>query len=248
MVGWIKLQRDIMDHWIAQDCEYLSVWIRMLSEANFEARTIMFNNQVVKLERGQLIFGLDSYHKKTKVSVMRLRRLITLLESDGMINRVINAKYSIISIVNYDKHQSGDTLATGSEQGQNKQGTSTEQAGNNTKRSKELKEAEELKKNNSQFDFSGWPYLPSNQVFNDWVKLRKAKKAPITQTVINQVGKELNKAVDNGWTVDDIFAETISSGWSKVCFAWVDRESGKTKSSGFDTNKARSKIGAFLDD
>lgn len=128
MSGWIKLQRDIMDHWIAQDAEYLSVWIRMLSEANFEPQTKMFNGQVITVGRGQLIFGLDSYSEKTKVSVMRLRRLVDLLEKHQMINRVIKSKYSLISIVNYDKHQAD-----------NKQTTSTEQADNNTIRIKENK-------------------------------------------------------------------------------------------------------------
>ena len=128
MSGWIKLQRDIMDHWIAQDAEYLSVWIRMLSEANFEPQTKMFNGQVITVGRGQLIFGLDSYSEKTKVSVMRLRRLVDLLEKHQMINRVIKSKYSLISIVNYDKHQAD-----------NRQATSTEQAGNNTIRIKEDK-------------------------------------------------------------------------------------------------------------
>lgn len=129
MCGWIKLQRDIMDHWIAQDNEYLAVWIRMLSEANFESQTKMFNGQVITVNRGQFIFGLDSYAEKTKVSVMRLRRLVDLLEKHQMINRVKRAKYSLISIVNYDKYQAD-----------NRQTTSTEQASNNTIRSKEYKE------------------------------------------------------------------------------------------------------------
>lgn len=129
MCGWIKLQRDIMSHWIAQDNEYLAVWIRMLAEANYEPQTKMFNGQVITVGRGQFIFGLDSYADKTKVSVMRLRRLVDLLEKHQMINRVKSSKYSLISIVNYDKYQAD-----------NRQTTSTEQAGNNTKRSKENKE------------------------------------------------------------------------------------------------------------
>lgn len=127
MCGWIKLQRDIMSHWIAQDNEYLAVWIRMLAEANYEPQTKMFNGQVITVGRGQFIFGLDSYAEKTKVSVMRLRRLVDLLEKHQMINRVKSAKYSLISIVNYDKYQAD-----------NKQTASTEQADNNTIRSKEI--------------------------------------------------------------------------------------------------------------
>lgn len=133
MCGWIKLQRDIMSHWIAQDNEYLAVWIRMLSEANYEPQTKMFNGQVITVGRGQFIFGLDSYAEKTKVSAMRLRRLVDLLEKHQMINRVKSAKYSLISIVNYDKYQAD-----------NRQTTGTEQAGNNTKRSKENKEVNTL--------------------------------------------------------------------------------------------------------
>lgn len=129
MSGWIKLQRDIMDHWIAQDNEYLAVWIRMLAEANFEPQTKMFNGQVLTVERGQFIFGLESYSEKTKVSVMRLRRLVDLLEKHQMINRVKRAKYSLISIVNYDKYQA-----------ENRQTTTKQQAENNTIRTKELKE------------------------------------------------------------------------------------------------------------
>lgn len=127
MCGWIKLQRDIMSHWIAQDNEYLAVWIRMLAEANYEPQTKMFNGQVITVGRGQFIFGLDSYAEKTKVSVMRLRRLVDLLEKHQMINRVKSTKYSLISIVNYDKYQAD-----------NRQATVTEQADNNTIRSKEI--------------------------------------------------------------------------------------------------------------
>lgn len=116
-----------MSHWIAQDNEYLAVWIRMLAEANYEPQTKMFNGQVITVGRGQFIFGLDSYAEKTKVSVMRLRRLVDLLEKHQMINRVKSAKYSLISIVNYDKYQTD-----------NRQITSTEQADNNTIRSKEI--------------------------------------------------------------------------------------------------------------
>ena len=133
MCGWIKLQRDIMSHWIAQDNEYLAVWIRMLSEANFESQTKMFNGQVITVGRGQFIFGLDSYADKTKVSVMRLRRLVDLLEKHQMINRVKRSKYSLISIVNYDKYQAD-----------NRQTTGTEQAENNTIRSKEYKEVKNI--------------------------------------------------------------------------------------------------------
>lgn len=163
MSGWIKLQRDIMSHWIAQDNEYLAVWIRMLSEANFEAQTKMFNGQVITVGRGQFIFGLDSYAEKTKVSVMRLRRLVDLLEKHQMINRVKSSKYSLISIVNYDKYQADNRQATG-----------TEQSGNNTIRSKEYKEV----KTNVDSGESTSDFLETE--FNRFWKNYPLKKSKVT--------------------------------------------------------------------
>jgi hypothetical protein len=145
-----------MDHWIAQDAEYLAVWVRMLSEANFEPQTKMFNGQVITVGRGQLIFGLDSYSEKTKVSVMRLRRLVDLLENHQMINRVKFSKYSLISIVNYDKHQAD-----------NKQTTITEQADNNTIRIKEDNKRNNIVDSGESPDMVGKKKKPKPSAFDD---------------------------------------------------------------------------------
>lgn len=242
MSGWIKLQRDIMDHWIAQDCEYLAVWIRMLADANFETRTKLFNGQLITVERGQLIFGLDSYSTTTKVSVMRLRRLVELLEKDGMINRVKKAKYSIITIANYSKYQDENRVATPSEQAENTQTTGTEQAQNNTIRSKECKEDissnEEINtppqkqprstKPKAELDFSSWPQLPSDQTTTDWLTMRKRLKADVTQTVINRFATELTKAVAAGYTVDQCIAECCARNWKGFQLAWLHNAGVKT--------------------
>jgi len=225
--GWIKLQRDILDHWIAQDAEYLLVWIRMLSEANFEPRTIMFNGQIVTVGRGQLIFGLKTYSDKTKMSEMRLRTLISLLEKHSMINRVKFSKYSLISIVNYDKYQTDNRQEAGSEQADNSQGTGSEQAGNNTIRSKRNKESNNGKNVSEQFDFSSWPEMPSNQLMTDWINIRKSKKAAITQTAINRIGKQLHIAKLSGWSVEESLSVAVSSAWTGFEASWLKRDQQK---------------------
>ena len=139
-----------MDHWIAQDNEYLAVWVRMLAEANFSDRKSVINGALVEVKRGQLIFGLESYSEKTGVSVRRLRKLLELLESDRMIDRQKSNKFSLISIVNYAKHQDDDRQTTGKGQADDKQAASEGQAKGNTIRSKELQEGKELKKIDSQ--------------------------------------------------------------------------------------------------
>ena len=70
-------------------------------------------------------------------------------------------------------------------------------------------------------DFSSWPCLPSQQIFNDWVQVRKAKKAAITQTAIERIGIQLHKAVSAGWSVDDALSQAVSSGWTGFDASWL---------------------------
>lgn len=262
MSGWIKLQRQIFDHWITDDPEYLLVWLRMLTEANFESKTRLFNGSFITVKRGDLIFGLQAYSAKTGVSISKLRRLLSLLESDSMISRQKNNKYSLISILNYEKHQgddSQDDSQTASEPQANRKRTATPKEVKNI-RTKEVKNKDSNtpdkkpsdkkgKVKSDTLDFSSWPSLASEQVFNDWVMLRKAKHSPITQTVINQFGKELQKACDHGYTVDRALSEVVEAGWTGFKCDWlINRNSVNTKQSkkGFDIDNARSALGGFL--
>ncbi|MGQ5289885.1 helix-turn-helix domain-containing protein [Pectobacterium actinidiae] len=78
-----------------------------------------------------------------------------------------------------------------------------------------------LKSPLAEFDFSAYPTLPSEQVWGDYVKHRKAKRAPITQTVVNILGQELTKAVNAGWTVDQALGEAMAAGWQGLKFEWL---------------------------
>lgn len=129
MSGWIKLHRGIFDHWIASDPEYLCVWLRMLTDANFEDKKHLFNGALIEIKRGQIIFGLEAWSAKTGVTISKLRRLLDMLEKDKMIDRQKTNKYSLISILNYSLHQNDD-----------RQSASKQQAdGNQTATPKELK-------------------------------------------------------------------------------------------------------------
>ena len=119
--GWIKVHRALLDHWCATEPEALAVWVRLLCEANFESKKSMINGCLIEVERGQLVFGLDAFSKKSGVSVAKLRRIISMLESDGMISRQKTSKYSLISISCYDKYQEDDRQNAGKTQAKDNQ-------------------------------------------------------------------------------------------------------------------------------
>jgi hypothetical protein len=58
----------------------------------------------------------------------------------------------------------------------------------------------------------------SQSVWDDFVKHRKAKKAQVTQTVIDGIAKEAQKA---GWSLDDALRETIVRNWASFKADWV---------------------------
>lgn len=58
----------------------------------------------------------------------------------------------------------------------------------------------------------------SQSVWDDFIKHRKAKKAQVTQTVIDGIAKEAQKA---GWSLDDALRETIVRNWASFKADWV---------------------------
>lgn len=58
----------------------------------------------------------------------------------------------------------------------------------------------------------------SQSVWDDFVKHRKAKKAQVTQTVIDGIAREAQKA---GWSLDDALRETIVRNWASFKADWV---------------------------
>lgn len=213
MSGWIKLHRAMLEHWIAKDAEYLKAWLVMLSEANFEDKSHLFNGSLISVKRGQLIFGLESYSDKAKVGISKLRTMLKLLEKDGMISRLKTNKYSIISITNYDLYQDDDRQDAGKSQADSRQ-PATPKEGKN----KRIKEVISI---SSGLDFSAWPQQADPEILEAWLVMRKRVKASCSQVSMNTIGKELEKAISAGFSVDYCLSTAESSGWRGFKAEWV---------------------------
>lgn len=133
MSGWISLHRTLLCHWMASEPEAIALWVWMLLEANHSSVQKMFNGCLISIERGQLIFGLEAYNKKTNIKINKLRKYLKLFEQEEMIRRQNFNKYSLISIVNYDLHQNaaGKTQAKRSRNAGEAQHYNNDNNGNN---------------------------------------------------------------------------------------------------------------------
>ncbi len=130
LLGWIKLHRQLLDNWVMTEPEALSVWVRFLLEANHETKKKMLNGSLVEIKRGQLIFGLEAFSARSGITISKLRRYLKLLESEGMINRLKTAKYSIITIASFDSYQNDDRQSAGKRQSNSKQITTPKECKN----------------------------------------------------------------------------------------------------------------------
>ncbi len=70
------------------------------------------------------------------------------------------------------------------------------------------------------------PVGVSESVWQDFVKHRKAKKAQVTQTVVDGIAKQAQIA---GWTLDDALKEVVLRNWQSFKADWVaDKNMSKT--------------------
>lgn len=165
MAGHIKLDRKILKWEWYQDANTCRLFIHLLLIASYaESRW-----QGVKVERGQVITGLDKLGVATGLSIQQLRTAFDKLQMTGEITVKVTNKFRLVTICKYDVYQSMQNesnkqnnseitnKATVEQQPSNKPST----AFNNIKNNKEIEEDNNL--SISQFpkieNFNGLPEI-----------------------------------------------------------------------------------------
>lgn len=108
MAGWIKIYRDLADHWLAQDLQKLGWWTILLLRVNHEDSKFLAGNNLIELKRGQIVASLNYLADLWKTSKRTAERFIELLEKEQMVRRCVRHKMTIITICNYDSYQGKD--------------------------------------------------------------------------------------------------------------------------------------------
>ena len=131
MDGWLKLYRSILDSAVFQDAEILKVWIWLLCNVAFEQHDTICYGKVITLKPGQIATGRKKIAQCTDLNENKVYRALNTLKSLGNIEIKATNKYSIITVVNWDKYQEENGKRTTSEQQNNSRPTTEEQQGNN---------------------------------------------------------------------------------------------------------------------
>lgn len=105
-----------------QRASYVSIWVWILSEAQFEhGKSVVFKGKRIKLNPGQLTAGAYQISKATGVPRGTVERVVKLFESEEQISIQRSNKCSLYTVLNWKDYQSDERKV------RNKRGTSEEQ-------------------------------------------------------------------------------------------------------------------------
>ena len=108
MTGWVKLHRSLLEWEWYDDHNAKMLFLHCLLMANHKDSS--YKGQVVK--RGTFLTGFDLLSRQLGVSVRQIRTAMKKLESTGELTRIATNKGQAVTVVEYDKYQSGDSKAT----------------------------------------------------------------------------------------------------------------------------------------
>ena len=186
MDGWLKLYRSILDSAVFQDAEVLKVWIWLLCNVAFEQHDTICYGKVIHLKPGQIATGRKKIAQCTDLNETKVYRALTALKSLGNIEIKATNKYSIITVVNWDKYQDENGKRTANEQQTNSK-TTTEEQQDNSKRTQH-KNGKNVKKEKNIYICSFFQF-----VWDEYPK--KLGKNKVTKAAMEQMEEAGEDAV-----------------------------------------------------
>ena len=103
--GWVKLYRSGLDNELFKNSTTWHVWMYCLLKATHKPIKSFVSGKSIELQPGQFIFGRKKASIETGLSEQNVRTAIKHLISTRNITIKSTNKYTIITIVNWDRYQ-----------------------------------------------------------------------------------------------------------------------------------------------
>lgn len=105
--GWVAIHRQLQNNWLWSDkpFAYGQAWVDMIMMANHEEKTILFEGEVLTIQRGMFHTSILKLSEKYGWNRKKTTKFINLLENQKMVTTKRTTHGTTISIENYDVYQ-----------------------------------------------------------------------------------------------------------------------------------------------
>lgn len=203
MSGFVKLHRSILEWEWYTDHNTCFLFMHLILTANYKPTKF----QGKEIPAGSKVTGLNALAGQIPLTISQIRTSLKKLEGTGEIAIKKTNKFSIITIANWEKYQVDDKQIANKSHSNDKQ-IATSKEGKKERRKEYTACAEK-------------PDGVSETVWGDFLTLRKAKKAAVTETAMKTIQREADKL---GWSLERALSECCSRGWQGFKAEWVSKD------------------------
>ena len=170
MAGWIKIDRNIRNHWIWSDPIKFQWWFDIIMTVNYEDKKVPIGYKLFLCKRGESLMSYNEWAKRWKVSKSVVYNFFTMLKNDEMIS-IKNETVAIrLTVCNYDSYQDNQNgNKTDEERIENASRTHRERKAYTTKEREEKKENKEIKEEDIIISDEIKKLKEDFERFNNWL-------------------------------------------------------------------------------
>ena len=201
--GFITLHRQFLEWEWYTDTKTKTLFIHCLLKANHTNKT--WRGQEIK--RGQFITSLQNLALETGLSVKEVRTCLKKLEKTGELGKQSTKLNTLITVTCYDKYQTKNKQEAKQGQSRGKQRATTNNDNNDN--------------NENKFSFkkSLIDLGIDESIVNDYMTVRKNKKASNTQTAFKSIASTINSMKDQ-LTPNEIIKVCVENSWKGLNKEW----------------------------
>lgn len=111
--GWLKIYREIQEHWIWQDEKYLKWWLTIVLNVNYEAKKFPVGTELFVCNPGQSFRSIEQWTDMFSCSKPTTLKFFEMLKKDDMIQTKIvgkgNRRKHLLTVVSWAKYQQTET-------------------------------------------------------------------------------------------------------------------------------------------
>jgi len=166
--GWVKLHRQILRNPIFQNDKLFRVFVYLLLSARHTDGEQLIGDTIVPLKAGQWATGRIAISRDTGLTQQNVRTAINKLEKLNILTIKPTTKFSVFSIVNWEKYQQDNQQVTNSQPTSNQQVTTNNNDKNEENENKPSVSAKpkpsKYKFNDDQMNFAKAVYAKVKEV------------------------------------------------------------------------------------